>query len=137
MIGIKPVGNKVMVLADQIEEKTEGGIYIPESVKERHQMSACYGVIIDMGEDCFTHTIQRVDRYLNGKWVPFERKTTGYAEPFANIGDRISYSMYQGKTQTGEDGIEYTLIHDEDIISIVSEQVVQTSIEARKSIGME
>lgn len=133
--GIEPRGNKILVKPDQIEEVTAGGIVLPQQVKDRHQLSACYGDVIAVGSDCGQHTVSTTKRLIDGAWKDVERTTVGYAEPQASPGDRISFSMYAGITQTGEDGVEYKLINDEDVISRVSSHVVQTSIEARKAVG--
>ena len=132
--GIYPTCNKVLVKSDEIEEMTEGGIVIPAQVKDRHQLSSCYGIVLALGPDCFSHTVEITERWLNSKWVPFERKVVGYSEPFASVGDRIAFSMYAGRRYTGLDGIDYQLINDEDIISRIESGVVQTSIEARKAV---
>lgn len=132
--GIEPRGNKILVEPDKIEETTKGGILIPQSVKDRHQLSACYGEVIAVGADCGKHTVSLTERLFDNSWKEVERTTVGYSEPQAKVGDRISFSMYAGITQTGEDGVEYTLINDEDVISKVSKKVVQTSIEARKAM---
>lgn len=133
--GIEPIGNKVLVKADLVEKVTEGGIFIPESVTDRHQMSSCYGHIVAMGADCFIHTTQTIERWIDNAWRPVERKVTGYSKAFAEVGDRIAFSMYSGRSYTGLDGVEYQLITDEEIISLIDEGVVQTSIEARKALG--
>lgn len=130
--GIFPCGNHILVKPDAIEEKTEGGIVLPDSVKERHQQSVAYGVVIAVGPDCFKHIVEETQRIFDGKWSPTERKTVGYTEAFANPGDRIAFAIYSGREYTGEDGEKYSVMNDTDITARVTEKVVATSIEARK-----
>jgi co-chaperonin GroES (HSP10) len=134
--GIEPCGNKVLVKPDSVEEVTEGGIVIPKTVTDRHQLSACYGYVIAVGPDCFQHAVELTERLIDGSWKPIERKTIGYSGEFARPGDRISFAPYGGAHSTGQDGETYWIINDEDITGHVTEGVTQTSIEARKPLAV-
>jgi len=127
--GIVPCGSKILVKPDSLEEMTKGGIILPPDVKTRHEMSACYGYVIAVGPDAFTHVCER---RISPEGKLLELTVRGYAGPFAEAGDRIAFAPHSGAVNTGEDGEEYWLIHDEDITAKVSEKVTQTSIEARK-----
>jgi len=135
--GIEPCGTKVLVKPDELKEQTQGGIIIPDQVKDRHEMAACYGYVVAIGPDCFKHTTAITERLIDGEWKQVERKTTGYAGAFAEEGDRIAFAPHSGAQSTGEDGDAYWIIHDDDITALVSKQVTQTSIEARKPFGVE
>ncbi len=132
--GIYPTGNKVLVKPDDIEEVTEGGIVIPKEVTDKHQLSVCFGVVVGLGADCYQHTTHITERLIDGHWKAVERTRIGYSEDFAQVGDRIAFSIYVGRSFTGLDGKDYKLINDEDIISRIEAGVVQTSIEARKAM---
>ncbi len=132
--GIYPTGNRVLVKPDKIDDTTDGGIYIPQSVTDRHQQSATYGTVVALGPDCFMHKVEVIERYMNERWKPIEKRTTGYSQPFAEVGDRVAFAIYSGLNYTGEDGAEYKEINDEDITAKVTDAVVQTSIEARKAM---
>jgi len=134
--GIEPCGNKVLVKPDPIEEYTDGGIALPDSVIERHEASACYGYVIAVGPDCFTHTISTTEVWYDAGWKPKSRKRTGYSGAWAEPGDRIAFAIYAGLESTGEDGEKYKMINDEDITARVTDRVTQTSIEARKPFGV-
>ena len=128
--GIEPCGNHILIKPDALEEKTEGGILIPEQVLQRHEASACYGYVIAVGPDAFTHV---VERNINPTTQELkELRIRGYTQPFAEPGDRIAFAIYAGLESTGEDGEKYKVINDTDITAKVSERVTQTSIEARK-----
>ena len=135
--GIEPCGSKVLVKPDSLEEMTKGGIILPPNVKTRHEMAACYGYVIAVAPDCFRHTVSVTERLIDGEWKEVERTVVGYAEPFAKPGDRIAFAPHSGAVNTGEDGEEYWLIHDEDITARVSEKVTQTSIESRKPFSVD
>ena len=47
--GVHPRGCRVLVQTDTVEEVTEGGIVIPETVQDRHGLAGCTGVVIDRG----------------------------------------------------------------------------------------
>jgi len=134
--GIDPSGNRVLVKPDEVEEVTKGGIVIPDTVKEKHQLSANYGQVVAIGPDCFTHTTTITERLIDGSWKQIERKTTGYSGHFAEAGDRVAFAMYSGLTLTGEDGVDYKLINDEDITARVSSGVTQTTIKPRQAVGV-
>jgi len=133
--GIFPCGNHILIKPDSIEEFTEGGIALPPSVTDVHEHSVAYGYLIAVGPDAFIHSVEETERYANGHWMPAERKTTKYSEPFAEVGDRISFAIYSGRNYFGEDGKKYKVMNDTDITSIVTEGVTATSIEARKPFG--
>lgn len=133
--GIVPKGNRVVIKPDQLEEVTSGGIVIPATERDRHQMAQITGIVVALGPDCWQHTITTVERFLDNKWVPFERKVTGYSEPFAEIGDRVSFAKYGGLPTVGEDGEEYRLINDEDITGVVSEKVDFSQFKKRERMS--
>jgi chaperonin GroES len=133
--GIFPCGNHVLVKPDVIEEKSKGGVVIPDWVIERHQQSVSYGYIIAVGPDYCKHSVEITERYIDGVWKPVERKTIKFSERFAEPGDRIAFAIYSGRECTGEDGEKYVLINDQDITAPVTEKVVATSIEAREPVS--
>ena len=130
--GIFPCGNHVLVKPDAIEEKTKDGIIIPESVRERHQLSVAYGYVIAVGPDAFTHSVEETHRLIDSRWVPIGRKTIRYAEDFAQPGDRISFAIHSGRNYIGEDGEHYVQMNDTDITARVTDKVTATSLEARE-----
>ena len=44
---IKPLGDRVLVKFEEVEEKTSGGIYIPQTAQEKTQI----GVVSEVGDD--------------------------------------------------------------------------------------
>jgi chaperonin GroES len=133
--GIWPSGNRVVVQPDEVERVSEGGIIIPDADAERHQMAQSTGTLVAMGPDAFKEYTTITERFLNGKWVPFERTVTGFSENFADIGDRVAFAKYGGLSVIGEDGQEYRLMNDMDITGRVSEKVNFTDIHSRKRLS--
>ncbi|MGC9313862.1 MAG: co-chaperone GroES [Sediminispirochaetaceae bacterium] len=62
---IKPLGDRVLVKPEEVEEKTAGGIFIPQTAQEKTQS----GVVVAVGEDetITVKTGQKVmyDKYAN------------------------------------------------------------------------
>ncbi len=92
---IRPLGDRVVVEPLEAEEKTKGGIILPDTAKEKPQE----GKVIAVGKG-------RIDE--NGKPVPMEVK----------VGDVILYGKYSG-TEVTIDDKEYVILKEEDILAIV------------------
>ena len=133
--GIWPSGNRVVVQPDEVERVSEGGIIIPDADADKHQMAQSTGTLVGMGPDAFKEYTTVTERYLDGRWVPFERTVTGFSENFAEIGDRVAFAKYGGLSVIGEDGNEYRLMNDMDITGRVSDKVNFTDIHSRKRLS--
>ena len=90
---IKPLADRILVkrLEDDDEQKV-GGIIIPDTAKEKPQD----GVIVAVGPGRLTD---------EGNRVPME----------VAVGDTVVYSKYAG-TEYKEDGIEYLILREDDIL---------------------
>jgi chaperonin GroES len=99
-IGIIPTGGHVLVLPDKVEEKTSGGIIIPDTVRDKSQAAATSGIVISIG--------------------PTAWKDIDAGESWAVVGDHVTYAKYAGVIMKGNDGIDYTLINDNDILAVLS-----------------
>jgi chaperonin GroES len=93
---VKPLGDRVFVKVSASEEKTAGGILLPDSAKEKPQV----GEVVQVG------TGKRND---DGSHQAIEVK----------IGDKVLYSKYAG-TDVKLGGDEYVLLSEKDILAIVS-----------------
>lgn len=101
--GISPTEYKVLVKTEETEEKTEGGIIIPDIVKDRNQSAATKGEIIDVSPLAFQYD----------DW-------NGFEECIPRRGDKVAFARYSGVTIEGDDGIEYRLINDKDIAAVLT-----------------
>ncbi len=94
-MNIKPLSDRVIVKANDSEEKKQGGIIIPDTAKEKPQE----GDIVAVGPGKINDA---------GTKVEMEVKK----------GDRVLYGKYSG-TEVTIDGEEYLIMRESDILAIV------------------
>lgn len=92
---IKPLQNRIVVKRLNAEEKTAGGLFIPDTAKEKPQE----GKVIAVGPGKFLE---------NGKRQELDVKK----------GDRVLFTKYGG-TEVKIDGEDVLIMRDEDILGIV------------------
>ena len=92
---IKPLNDRVLVLRIEEEQKTSGGIVIPDTAKEKPQE----GKVIAVGPGKFND---------KGKRIPPEVKTD----------DRVLFGKYAG-TEIKLDGVEHIIMREDDIFAIL------------------
>lgn len=94
-MNIRPLHDRLIVKRFEEEEKTKGGIIIPDNAKEKPQQ----GEVIAVGNGKV---------FDDGKTLPLEVKK----------GDRVLFGKYSG-TEIKVDGNEYLMMREEDILGIV------------------
>lgn len=94
-VGVRPLHDRILVRRMAEEEKTAGGLYIPDTAKEKPQK----GEIVAAGKGRVTE---------DGKILPLEVKA----------GDHILFSKYAG-TELKLNGQEYLMMREEDVLGIV------------------
>lgn len=94
-MNIRPLHDRLIVKRFEEEEKTRGGIIIPDNAKEKPQQ----GEVIAVGSGKILE---------DGKKAPLEVKK----------GDRVLFGKYSG-TEIKIDGTEYLMMREEDILGIV------------------
>ena len=92
---IRPLGDRILVLGIDEEEKTSGGIIIPDTAKEKPQE----GKIVAVGPG-------RVNE--KGERNALDVKA----------GDRVLFGKYAGN-EIKIDGVEYLIMQEDDILGIV------------------
>ncbi|MGH7819833.1 MAG: co-chaperone GroES [Candidatus Binatia bacterium] len=92
---IRPLGDRVLIRRVAEEEKTKGGIIIPDTAKEKPQE----GKVIAVGKG-------KADE--DGKVRPLDVKA----------GDRILFSKYAG-TEIKLEGEEHLILREEDILGVI------------------
>ncbi len=95
-IGVRPLHDRILVRRMAEEEKTAGGLFIPDTAKEKPQR----GEIIATGKGRVTE---------DGKILPLEVKS----------GDRILFGKYSG-TELKLDGHEYLMMREEDVLGVLN-----------------
>ena len=94
-MAFRPLGDRVLVKRVEEEEKTKGGIIIPDTAKEKPQK----GKVIAVG----------TGRVLeNGQRVPLEVKE----------GDIVVFAKYGG-TEIEIDGEEYVILSERDLLAVL------------------
>lgn len=93
---VKPLHDRVLIKRIEEEEKTKGGIIIPDTAKEK----PIQGEVIAVGKGKLTD---------DGKVIPLEVKE----------GDKVLFGKYAG-TEVKIDGEEHLIMREEDILAIVS-----------------
>jgi chaperonin GroES len=94
-MNLKPLGDRIVVKVLTREEKTKGGIVLPDTAKEK----PTEGEVIAVG----TGKVLKKKKKL-----PLEVK----------IGDRIIFSKYAG-TEVKVDGEEYVIFSERDVLAII------------------
>lgn len=99
--GIWPFEYKVLVKPREVSEKTDGGIIMPEEIQKKEKYGNSYGTIVAIGEIAFT----------DPDWLERPR-----------VGDNILFDKYAGTFTMGNDGVEYRLINDKEIVARMEER---------------
>jgi len=90
-----PLNDKILVKRVEAEEKTAGGILLPDTAKEKPRQ----GKILSLGDGKLLDT---------GKRAAFQVKE----------GDRVLFSSYAGN-EVQVDGEEYLIMSEEDILAVI------------------
>jgi chaperonin GroES len=98
----RPLHDRVVLERIDAEEKTAGGIIIPDTAKEKPQQ----GKVVAVGPG---------GRDESGKLIPID----------VNVGDRVLFGKWSG-TEVKIDGVEYLIMKESDIMGVL------TGIEAKK-----
>ena len=92
---LKPLNDRVLVLRIEEEEKTVGGIIIPDTAKEKPQEGKVVAVGPGKPDD-------------EGKRIPLDVKQD----------DRILFGKYAGN-EVKIDGVEHIIMREDDILAVV------------------
>ncbi|MGA2507549.1 MAG: co-chaperone GroES [Chitinispirillaceae bacterium] len=92
---VKPLADRVIILPLEAEEKTAGGIIIPDNAKEKPQK----GEIVAVGPGKFADDGQKIAMSLKK-------------------GDKVLYAKYSGSEVT-IDGKEYLIVRESDVLAVL------------------
>ena len=95
-LNVRPLHDRILVQRMNEDEKTAGGIIIPDSAKEKPQQ----GKIVATGNGRVTE---------DGKTLPLEVK----------VGDKVLFAKYSG-TELKLDGEEFLMMREEDILGVMN-----------------
>ena len=94
-MNIKPLNDRILVKRLEAEEKTEGGIILPDTAKEKPNQ----GKVIAIGEGA---------KDKDGKRIPVQ----------VSVGDRILFSSYAG-TDLKLENKEYIILREDDVYGVI------------------
>ncbi len=94
---IRPLGDRIIVKRTSEEERTKGGIIIPDTAKEKPQQ----GEIIAVGPGKISEKGERISMDLKE-------------------GDKILFGKYSGTEVRLEDK-EYLIMHQDDVLGVITE----------------
>ncbi len=101
--GIDPIEYRVLVLPEVVEEKTAGGIFLPEQAQDKEKWAQMKAQLVAVSEHAFSYEPD----WSNGtKPVP---------------GDKVLLAKYAGVNVRGRDGVEYRIVNDKDITAKIEE----------------
>ena len=92
---VQPLADRVVIRALEETEQMRGGLYIPDTAKEKPQQ----GEIIAIGPG----------KYEDGKLVPMSVK----------VGDKVLYGKYSG-TEVTIDNENYLILREADVLAVIN-----------------
>lgn len=96
-LNLKPLADRVIVKKLEAEEKTPGGIVLPDTAKEKPQN----GEVLAVGP---------------GK---YDEKGSARQPMELKVGDKVLFAKYSG-TEVKIDGVEYLILAERDILAVFS-----------------
>ncbi len=96
--GIIPVEYRCVVRLDPVEKQSAGGIIMPDTNVDRSQMAATHGELVAVGGNAFQD----------------------WKEPIPKVGDRVVINKYQGQFRAADPDDLYRIVHDKDILGVVT-----------------
>jgi chaperonin GroES len=103
-VNLKPLGDRVVVEHVEQSDKSAGGVFLPDTAKEKPQE----GRVLAVGSG------RTLD---NGTKLPMDVKP----------GDRIIYSKYSG-SEIKIDGKEYLIISEKDVLAVFNDAAVGAGV---------
>lgn len=97
----EPKGYRVLLAMPVVEEKTAGGIFMPEKLRDEEQTASILGRVMKLGPEAYKDP----DKFPTGPWCA--------------VGDWVVFRSYSG-TRFSVDGHELRLINDDTIEAVVA-----------------
>lgn len=100
--GIHPVGHRVLVLPEQVEEKSEGGIIIHHGNQTaREEMAQIKATVIELGSTAYSDQ----------------------PKAWCKAGQRVVIGKYSGLLYKGLDEKQYRVLNDLDVVAVIEKEV--------------
>lgn len=94
-MNLKPLEDRIILKPMEAEQKTAGGIIIPDNAKEKPQK----GEVVAVGPGKITDKGQKIDMSLKK-------------------GDKVLYGKYSG-TEVTVDGQDYLIVRESDVLAVI------------------
>ena len=101
--GIRPVEYNVLVLPQEVERKTKGGLLLADQTVEKEEFGRKEGIIVAASPMAFTFPDWPADA------------------PKPQVGNRVMFSKYQAETVQGRDGGTYWLLKDKAVLAVIED----------------
>jgi co-chaperonin GroES (HSP10) len=105
---VTPIGWRILVRPFEAPTHSDGGIELPDDVKESEQLLSYVGQIVAMGSECY-------------KVVTRSGIDMSQIDPKPKVGDWIMYGTYGGQTIKTKSGARYLMMNDDGIMGIVDD----------------
>ncbi len=103
-MNLRPLGDRLVVEHVEQSDKTSGGVFLPDTAKEKPQE----GKVLAVGSG------RTLD---SGTKLPLDVK----------VGDKIIYSKYSG-SEVKIDGKEYLIISEKDVLAVFTDEKVPAGV---------
>lgn len=98
----EPSGYRLLIAVPELQETTEGGVYLPDKLKDAENTASILGFVVKAGPDAYGDT----DKFPNGPWC--------------KEGDFVVFRSYSG-TRFKLRGKEFRLINDDTVEAVVDD----------------
>jgi len=98
----EPRGYRILIAIPEITVKTEGGVIIPDKIRNAEETASLIGVVLKVGSEAYSDP----SRFPNGAWC--------------KEGDFVMFRSYSG-TRFKVHGKEFRLINDDTVEAVVED----------------
>jgi co-chaperonin GroES (HSP10) len=98
----EPTGYRLLIAIPEVNEKTEGGVFMPDQLKKAEETASIIGFVVKAGPDAYGDD----NKFPNGPWC--------------NEGDFVIFRSYSG-TRFKVLGKEFRLINDDTVEAVVED----------------
>ena len=83
---VKPIGDRVLLSIEEVEEKTKGGLFIPQTAQEKTQT----GKVVAVGDDKDVITVKKGDKVMYDKYAGTNVQIDGKEHLIIKMADVIA-----------------------------------------------
>jgi len=98
----EPSGYRLLIAMPEMEEKTEGGVFLPDKLKDMENTASILGFVVKCGPDAYGDA----DKFPAGPWC--------------KEGDFVVFRSYSG-TRFKLRGKEFRIINDDQVEAVVDD----------------